>query len=91
MPLMPNCANSIPYAWLRKVSYKICLLPSDGIGTEVIASARDVLTALPFEWDFVECGIGYGEYQRSGSPLPDSTIGQIRLADAALFGAVTTP
>jgi homoisocitrate dehydrogenase len=71
--------------------YKICLLPGDGIGPEVIASAREVLTALPLEWDFVECGIGYGEYQRSGSPLPDSTIGQIRHADAALFGAVTTP
>ncbi|MBI5962745.1 MAG: isocitrate/isopropylmalate dehydrogenase family protein [Chloroflexi bacterium] len=72
-------------------NYKICLLPGDGIGPEVIASARDVLTALPIQWDFIECGIGYGEYQSSGSPLPDSTIGQIRGADATLFGAVTTP
>lgn len=71
--------------------YKICLLPGDGIGPEVIASARDVLAALPLECNFIECGIGYGEYQRSGSPLPDSTIGQIRRADAALLGAVTTP
>src|SRR6266540_3203311 len=73
------------------MTYKICLLPGDGIGPEVVASARSVLEALPIQWDFVECGIGYGEYQRSGSPLPDSTIGQIRQADAALFGAVTTP
>ncbi len=73
------------------MSYKICLLPGDGIGPEVIASARVVLESLPIEWDFVECGIGYEEYQRSGSPLPDSTIEQIRHADATLFGAVTTP
>lgn len=73
------------------MTYKICLLPGDGIGLEVIASAKDVLTALPIQWDFIECGIGFGEYQRSGSPLPDSTIGQIRHADATLFGAVTTP
>jgi len=73
------------------MNYKICLLPGDGIGPEVIASAKDVLTALPIQWDFIECGIGFGEYQRSGSPLPDSTIGQIRHADATLFGAVTTP
>jgi homoisocitrate dehydrogenase len=73
------------------MTYKICLLPGDGIGPEVIACARDVLTALPLQWDFVECGIGYGEYQRSGSPLPDSTIQEIRHADAAMFGAVTTP
>ena len=73
------------------MSYKICLLPGDGIGPEVIASARRVLDALPIHWDFIECGIGFGEYQRSGSPLPDSTIQEIRHADAALFGAVTTP
>ena len=73
------------------MSYKICLLPGDGIGPEVIASARRVLDALPIHWDFIECGIGFGEYQRSGSPLPDSTIQEIRHADVALFGAVTTP
>ncbi|MBK8825052.1 MAG: isocitrate/isopropylmalate dehydrogenase family protein [Anaerolineales bacterium] len=73
------------------MNYKICLLPGDGIGPEVIASAKDVLTALPIQWDFIECGIGFGEYQRSDSPLPDSTIRQIRHADATLFGAVTTP
>ena len=71
--------------------HRICLLPGDGIGPEVIAPARDVLTALPLEWNFVECGIGFGEYQRSGSPLPDSTLQVIRHADATLFGAVTTP
>ncbi len=73
------------------MKHKICLLPGDGIGPEVIASAKDVLNALPIQWDFIECGIGFGEYQRSDSPLPDSTIGQIRHADATLFGAVTTP
>lgn len=71
--------------------HRICLLPGDGIGPEVIASARNVLESLPLKWDFIECGIGYDEYQRSGSPLPDSTIEQIRGADATLFGAVTTP
>ncbi len=73
------------------MNFKICLLPGDGIGPEVIAAAKDVLTALPLGWDFTECGIGFGEYQRSDSPLPDSTIQNIRHADAALFGAVTTP
>ncbi len=71
--------------------HRVCLLPGDGIGPEVITSARDVLLALPLEWDFTDHGIGFGEYQRSGSPLPDSTLQTIRHADAALFGAVTTP
>jgi homoisocitrate dehydrogenase len=73
------------------MNYKICLLPGDGIGPEVIACAKDVLNALPLKWDFTESGIGFEEYQRSGSPLPDSTLQAIRNADATLFGAVTTP
>jgi len=73
------------------MTYRICLLLGDGIGPEVIASVRAVLTAFPLEWDFTECGIGFSEYQRSGSPLPDSTLQAIHNADASLLGAVTTP
>lgn len=73
------------------MTYRICLLPGDGIGPEVIACAKDVLNALPLTCDFTESGIGFEEYQRSGSPLPDSTLQAIRHADATLFGAVTTP
>ena len=71
--------------------YKICLLPGDGIGPEVIDCAVQVLRALPLEWDFIEGGIGYAEYQRGGSPLPEETLQKILSADATLFGAVTTP
>ena len=57
--------------------YKICLLPGDGIGPEVIDCAVQVLRALPLEWDFIEGGIGYAEYQRGGSPLPEETLQKI--------------
>ncbi|MCZ2126473.1 MAG: isocitrate/isopropylmalate dehydrogenase family protein [Anaerolineales bacterium] len=73
------------------MTYRVCLLPGDGIGPEVVASARKVLQALPLTWDFVECRIGYDEYRRGGTPLPESTLQAVRSADAALFGAVTTP
>ncbi len=71
--------------------HRICLLHGDGIGPEVIACAEQVLRALPLDLEFTRAEIGFGEYQRSGSPLPDSTLQEIRHADAALFGAVTTP
>lgn len=73
------------------MSYRICLLPGDGIGPEVIQCAQKVLCALPFDWVFISAEIGFGAYQRLNSPLPDSTLDAIRSADAALFGAVTTP
>jgi homoisocitrate dehydrogenase len=71
--------------------YKITLLPGDGIGPEVIAAAQEVLRALPVDMAFNYADIGFGAHERLGTPLPDSTLQAIRAADAALFGAVTTP
>jgi homoisocitrate dehydrogenase len=71
--------------------YRICLLPGDGIGPEVIDCAEEVLSALSLDLEFTRADIGFGAYERLGSPLPDSTLEAIRLADSALLGAVTTP
>ena len=72
-------------------SYRICLLPGDGIGPEVAASAAEVLRALPLTLEFTQAEIGFGAYQKLGTPLPQATLDTIRASDAALFGAVTTP
>lgn len=71
--------------------HKICLLPGDGIGPEVIDCAELVLRSLPLDVEFVRAEIGFSAYERLGTPLPDSTLEEIRLSSAALFGAVTTP
>src|SRR5688572_11918733 len=73
------------------MTYKICLLPGDGIGPEVIDCAEQVLRALPLDLEFVRADIGFAAYERLGTPLPDSTLEEIRSASAALLGAVTTP
>jgi len=72
-------------------TYQICLLPGDGIGPEVIAEAARLLSALPIELKFEYGDIGFGAYQKQGSPLPEATLETIRRSDATLFGAVTTP
>jgi homoisocitrate dehydrogenase len=71
--------------------HRICLLPGDGIGPEVINCAEQVLCALPLNLEFVRAEIGYSAYERLGTPLPDATLEEIQFASAALFGAVTTP
>jgi homoisocitrate dehydrogenase len=73
------------------MSYKICLLPGDGIGPEVVAAGEQVLRALPLDFEFTRADIGFGAYERLGTPLPDATLQAIRSSHAALFGAVTTP
>ena len=74
-----------------KLPIRICILPGDGIGPEVIEQAVRVLEALALPLEFT-CGeIGFEAYQKYGSPLPNQTLSLIRSSTAALFGAVTTP
>ena len=73
------------------MTYQICLLPGDGIGPEVIAQAEQVLNALDLDLEFVRGDIGFGAYEKFGTPLPDSTLQSILASNATLFGAVTTP
>ena len=72
-------------------AYRVCLLPGDGIGPEVVSAARRVLESLPLNFEWTEAGIGLAVWQRCGNPLPDETLQQIKSSDATLFGAVTTP
>jgi homoisocitrate dehydrogenase len=71
--------------------HRVCLLPGDGIGPEVVGQARRVLDALQVPLEFTRGEIGYAAYQKLGTPLPEETLEAVRQADATLFGAVTTP
>ncbi|HEX6289680.1 MAG TPA: isocitrate/isopropylmalate dehydrogenase family protein [Herpetosiphonaceae bacterium] len=73
------------------MSYRICLLPGDGIGREVIAAAREVLEATGFDARYDEQPIGWACFQREGTALPEATLAAVRAADAALLGAVGSP
>lgn len=73
------------------MKYRICLLPGDGIGPEVIDCAEGVLQALPLDLELVRAEIGFSAYEKHGTPLPDLTLKEIQNSAAALFGAVTTP
>jgi homoisocitrate dehydrogenase len=73
------------------MTYRICLLPGDGIGGEVIAAAREVLEASGLDARYDEQPIGWECFQHEGTALPDTTLEAVRLADAALLGAVSSP
>jgi len=73
----------------------IVLLPGDGIGPEVVATAQMVLeaTASRFDltFDFSESLIGGAAIDATGIALPDETIASCLRADAVLLGAVGGP
>src|SRR3954471_258819 len=69
----------------------ITLIPGDGIGPEVTASAREILTAAgaALEWEVAEAGMRAGE--KSGRPLAESVIESVRKNKLALKGPTQTP
>jgi isocitrate dehydrogenase (NAD+) len=71
--------------------YTVTLIPGDGIGPEVVASAVRVLSAtgIPFEWETEPAGAGaIGEY---GTALPERVLESIRRTRLALKGPTETP
>src|SRR3712207_2986835 len=72
------------------MSARIALLPGDGIGPEVVASAVEVLSSLD-GFTFSEYLVGGAAIDATGSALPDETLAGCREADAVLLGAVGGP
>lgn len=70
---------------------RICTIPGDGIGPEVIGAAARVLLALAPDAELVEAEAGWAAFQRHGAALPAATLEAARAADAVLFGAVASP
>jgi 3-isopropylmalate dehydrogenase len=67
---------------------KIAVLPGDGIGTEIVAEAVNVLKALGLPFEMETALVGGVAYDAHGHPLPEATLKLAKEADAILFGAV---
>ena len=67
---------------------KIAVLPGDGIGTEIVAQAVQVLNALDLKFEMESALVGGAAYGAHGHPLPEATLQLAKDADAILFGAV---
>ena len=77
-------------------TYRIGVIPGDGIGTEVMPEALRVLEtvarAYDVDFDFEHFGFACADYYSAhGQMLPDNWFDQLRQLDAILFGAVGWP
>ncbi|MFO7628146.1 MAG: 3-isopropylmalate dehydrogenase [Prochlorococcaceae cyanobacterium] len=76
-------------------SFRITLLPGDGIGPEITAVARQLLDAVSrhhgFNLNYDVQPIGGSAIDACGSPLPDSTLQACKGSDAALLAAIGAP
>jgi len=75
-------------------TYRIALVPGDGIGKEVVPAGREVLEALAgrcFRFEFESFDWGGDYYRRHGEMMPDSGLIALRGKDAILFGSAGDP
>lgn len=76
-------------------SYRIAVLPGDGIGPEVMEQAIKVLNKVAqkfaIDFDLNKADVGGIAIDRHGSALPHSTLKACEEADAILFGSVGGP
>jgi len=74
---------------------KICVMPGDGIGREIVAQALRVLDKVTEKFgtafEIEEALIGGCAIDATGSPLPEATVKLCQAADAVLLGAVGGP
>lgn len=76
-------------------TYKIAVLPGDGIGPEVCDQAVQVLQTVGalFQHDFAftTALCGGAAYEQHQTHLPQSTVDTVAASDAVLFGSVGGP
>ncbi len=77
------------------MTYRIAVLPGDGIGPEVVAEGVKVLQAVAapadLKYEFVYYDLGGERYRRTGETLPDSVVGELKQFAAIYLGAIGHP
>lgn len=76
-------------------SWKIAVLPGDGIGPEVMVEALKVLDAVAVKFGasfaYTHANVGGAGIDNEGKALPDATVDLCKASDAILFGSVGGP
>lgn len=76
----------------KKDAYSITLLPGDGIGPEITASTKTVLSALcercGFSLELKEALIGGAAIDAAGDPFPTETLEQCQASDSVLLACI---
>ncbi len=78
-----------------KMTYKLIILPGDGIGPEVMAEVKKLIVWLEknsdIRFDVSEGLVGGAAIDKYGMPLADETLAQCKRAGTVLLGAVGGP
>ena len=65
-------------------SYRVALIPGDGIGVDVVNEGCKVLDAMGLKFDTQNYDLGANRYLKSGETLPDSVLTELKKFDLYL-------
>jgi len=88
IPTRTSALNAVS----KKDSYKITILPGDGIGPEIMTATKDVLAALTkrcgFELEMTEALIGGAAIDAVNDPFPEESLQQCLASDSVLLSCI---
>lgn len=73
------------------MSYKVTLLPGDGIGPEVALAMKKCIDATGVKIDWEEQIVGEYAIKKFGTPLPPQAVESVRRNKVAIKGPIVTP
>ncbi|MFP5328467.1 MAG: 3-isopropylmalate dehydrogenase [Acidimicrobiia bacterium] len=73
------------------MAHRIGVIPGDGIGPEIVASALEVMRAAGVDFEAVTFDIGADRFVRDAHVLDDRDLEQLRNCDAILKGPLGPP
>ena len=73
------------------MTYRVALLPGDGVGPEVIAEARKAVDALGLSIEWTELPWGSAYFHEHGRMMPEDGLDTLQAYDAVLLGAIGDP
>lgn len=72
------------------MGYKICRLPGDGIGHDVMKAAMIVMDKIPLDVEWIDAEAGWCMWEKYGNTVPEETWKALESAQCCLFGAITS-
>lgn len=70
---------------------KVCVIPGDGVGPEVMSAALEVLEVLDTGLSFEKTIVGQESFEKHDTYLTKESLSLATESDAILFGALSTP
>jgi isocitrate/isopropylmalate dehydrogenase len=70
--------------------HRICRIPGDGIGHDVMEAATIVVEALGLDMEWIDADAGWCMWEKHQNTVPDETWKALESTDCCLFGAITS-